>query len=129
MTPYMKTIFQQKKKTEILTKISGSAPLIRNNIKVLSSVTIYRLIQWLTVPLSRLERNIFRYPEIFLAWKRLASHYGLASHSTTDGIFSSMWPKDANFNTILRGKNNFRTCSSKEISWCRKKFLDPKKKN
>ena len=27
MTPYMKTIFQQKKITEILTKISGSAPL------------------------------------------------------------------------------------------------------
>ena len=26
MTPYMKTIFQQKK-SEILTKISGSAPL------------------------------------------------------------------------------------------------------
>ena len=27
MTPYMKTIFQQKKKNEILTKISGLAPL------------------------------------------------------------------------------------------------------
>ena len=27
MTPYMKTIFQQKQKSEILTKISGSAPL------------------------------------------------------------------------------------------------------
>ena len=29
MTPYMKTIFQRKKKSEILTKISGSAPLTR----------------------------------------------------------------------------------------------------
>ena len=38
MTPYMKTIFQQKKTTEILTKISGSAPLT-----YLCSVTSYCL--------------------------------------------------------------------------------------
>ena len=57
MTPYMKTIFQQKK-TEILTKISGSAPLSGKKSKTFME-TVF------------LEAYFFHIPEMTHFWFNL----------------------------------------------------------
>ena len=78
MTPYMKTIFQQKTKSEILTKISGSAPLTSTKLEMLQDQSTERVAYLdiigaqLRAPQTSWSRGVWGWPFIGMCFAALS---------------------------------------------------------